>query len=511
MDVARVSRNLTSLFLTLGLFLAALITGPVVRGVPLPAEQASATQAAKKAAKGRIKVMLTGTGSYTVIGKKFRKTASTSKTFRVKPGRYRIKAPGAKVKPAKVKVRAGKTVKVRVRFTAPALPPPAPTPTPPPPPPPPEPKINPNTITVGFDHTCGIDTTGKAWCWGWDYYGELGDGNDGQGDEYAPVAVAGSLSFTALTAGSSHTCGIDTTGKAWCWGYDASGQVGDGNDDQANEYVPVAVASSLTFTQLTAGFDHTCGIDSTGKAWCWGYDASGQVGDGNDGQADEYSPVAVASSLTFTQLTAGGYHTCGIDTAGAAYCWGRDFYGQVGDGDDGQADEFTPLAVADNHTFTQLTAGGYHTCGIDTSGKAWCWGYDGAGQVGDGDDGQASKFAPVAVADNHIFATVTAGGSHTCGIDTTGKAWCWGYDTNGQVGDGDDGQASKFAPVAVAGSLTFTHLTAGMNHTCGIHTAGKARCWGSDLHGQVGDGNDGQADEYAPVAVAGGHTFATRY
>ena len=175
-------------------------------------------------------MVLIGTGSYTVIGKKFRKTASASKTFRVKPGRYRIKAPGASVKPAKVKVRAGKSAKVRVTFPAPPLPPPpGPVPPPVPPTPPPAPKLNPNTITAGWWHTCGIDTTGKAWCWGWDASGQVGDGNASQADKYTPTAVADNHTFTQLTAGSSHTCGIDTTGKAWCWGNDFYGQIGDGN------------------------------------------------------------------------------------------------------------------------------------------------------------------------------------------------------------------------------------------------------------------------------------------
>ena len=116
----------------------------------------------------------------------------------------------------------------------------------------------------------------------------------------------------------------------------------------------------------------------------------------------------------------------------------------------------------------------------------------------------------MAVADDRIYATITAGDYHTCAMDTTGKAWCWGYDT---IGGSETGRrpGQQVRAGGRGGSLTFTHLTAGMNHTCGIHTAGKARCWGSDLHGQVGDGNDGQADQYAPVAVAGGHTFATRY
>ena len=131
------------------------------------------------------------------------------------------------------------------------------------------------------------------------------------------------------------------------------------------------------------------------------------------------------------------------------------------------------MAVADNHTFTHLTAGYYHTCGIDTTGTAWCWGDDTSGQVGDGDAGQADKYAPVAVADNHTFTTLTAGRSHTCGIDTTGTAWCWGEDTYGQLGDGNASQTNKYAPVAVADTHTFTHLTAGYSHTCGIDTTGK--------------------------------------
>ena len=103
------------------------------------------------------------------------------------------------------------------------------------------------------------------------------------------------------------------------------------------------------------------------------------------------------------------------------------------------------------------------------------------------------------MADNHTFTHLTAGHSHSCGIDTTGTAWCWGYDNDGQVGDGDDGQADKYAPVTVAGGHTFTHLTASNYHTCGIDTTGTAWCWGSDNDGQVGDGDDGQADEYSPV------------
>jgi alpha-tubulin suppressor-like RCC1 family protein len=491
-------RKLTGVAVTLGMFFALLIAGPPAQGV-LAEHAASATQLAmaKKIRKGKIRVILTGIGTYTIQRKSITRTGTTTRTWRVKPGRYTIKAPGATVVPPKVKVRAGKKVKVRVTFPATPIPP--------------APQINPDSITAGSSHTCGLDSTGKAWCWGRDADGQLGDGNDGQASEYAPVAVASSLTFSVLAAGGSHTCAIDTGGKAWCWGDDGFGQLGDGNDGQADEYAPVPVAGSLSYRALTSGFGHTCGVDTTGKAWCWGNDLDGQLGDGNDGQATDYAPVAVASSLTFASLDAGGVHTCGLDTSGKAWCWGYDFFGQLGDGNDGQADEPGPVEVATSLTFTTVSAGAYHTCGVDPAGTVWCWGNDHYAQLGDGDDGQGNEYAPIPVSGGLRFVHVSAGISHTCGLDAAARAWCWGRDADGQLGDGNDGQGIEFTPVAVASSASYTHLAVGGYHTCALQPSGKASCWGYDFDGEVGDGNDGQADEYAPVPVAGDHTFATTW
>ena len=220
--------------------------------------------------------------------------------------------------------------------------------------------------------------------------------------------------------------------------------------------------------------------------------------------------MTVTGGLTFTHLSAGLFHTCGITSSSTSKCWGYDTYGQIGDGNDGQADEHAPVAVAGGHAFTIMSAGYYQTCALTSTGAAWCWGRDSSGQVGDGNDGQADKYAPVAVAGSHTFAALSGGLFHTCGIDTAGTAWCWGFDGNGQLGNGAD-SATKFTPVQVAGTGGFTTLTAGQYHTCGINSAGAAWCWGADADGQVGDGDDDQGNEYAPVAVAGGHTFATTY
>ena len=283
-------------------------------------------------------------------------------------------------------------------------------------------------------------------------------------DDWTPVGTTpaacggggGTIRPETITAGFSHSCGVDAGGAAWCWGLDDAGQVGDGDTDQSSKYAPVAVAGGHTFTELTAGYWHTCGVDTDGAAWCWGDDPSGQVGDGGAGQS-KYAPVAVAGGHTFTQLTAGYMHTCGVDTDGAAWCWGDDRSGQVGDGDivDQSNYKYAPVAVTGGHTFTQLTAGFSHSCGVDADGAAWCWGWDYYGQVGDG-AGQSWNHAPVAVAGGHTFTQLTAGSGHTCGVDTDGAAWCWGDDFSGQVGDGDIDQSNKYAPVAVTGGHTFT-------------------------------------------------------
>ncbi len=366
------------------------------------------------------------------------------------PGRYRVSAQTVtirkqtitpRVTPARVRLTPGRGATFLVRYRMPGVPDgfqgneyvPVPVAT----------DTRFTTITAGALHTCGIDRAGKAWCWGNDYKGRLGDGKDDQASEYKPVAVAGTHRFTTLAASWSQTCGVDTAGKAWCWGSDADGKLGDGDDGQADEYSPVAVAGGHTFTTLAGGNTQTCGIDTAGTAWCWGRDDRGQVGDGDDGQGNEYAPVAVASGVKFTSVTAGNLHTCGLDTAGTAWCWGSD-YGSLGDGDDGQADEYSPVTVAGGHTFTTLTAGKEHTCGVDTNGMAWCWGADGSGTLGHrGDDRSGNTYrapepTPVTVAGGHPWNAVAAGYEHTCGVDTTGAAWCWGDDGFGQVGDGDE-------------------------------------------------------------------------
>lgn len=482
--------------------LAALVVG-VPRSSPAVGAQAVA---AKKTAAGTLRVVLSGTGTYTVTRKGYRKSASATRTFRVRPGTYRIKAAGATVTPAKARVRAGKRTTVRVSFPVPQqrpTPPPTPTPTPPPSPPP-APRYD--TLALGEQHSCGIDTLGRTWCWGSNSSGQLGDGGDRR-DEFSPVQVTGGHVFTRVAAGTTTTCALDAAGKAWCWGSDNNGKLGDGNDDQGDEFAPVAVVGDHVFTMISVGVYRSCGIDITGAAWCWGYDGSGGLGNGDDAGNDQPAPVAVVGGHSFSSVSVGRHHTCGIDTAGAAWCWGTDALGQLGDGSDDQADHTSPVAVSGGGTYSMIAAADTNTCALDTAQRAWCWGADSRGQLGDGAPTD-TRYSPGQVVGGHTFTTLSIAGLGVCAIDTGRQAWCWGWDIYGQLGDGDDDEANEPEPVAVVGDHAFTRIDIDTFHSCAIDAGGQGWCWGYDDSGELGNGNDGQVGKSAPVAVSGGMLFA---
>src|SRR5207249_3094844 len=148
---------------------------------------------------------------------------------------------------------------------------------------------------------------------------------------------------------------------------------------------------------------------------CWGANGDGQLGDGTT--TDRSSPVLVAGGLSFAAVSAGGRagvinHTCGVTSAGAGYCWGDNFYGQLGDAT--TTDRSSPVLVAGGVTFAAVRAGGIHSCGVTAVGAAYCWGYNGLGELGDGTT--TDRPSPGLVAGGVSFNAVRAGGIHSCGV-----------------------------------------------------------------------------------------------
>src|SRR6266699_2954267 len=239
----------------------------------------------------------------------------------------------------------------------------------------------------------------------------------------------------------------------------------------------------VTFASVNGGYVHTCGLSTSRAAYCWGDDVFGQLGDGTT--AGRTTPVPVAGGLRFAAVSAGSFHTCGVTTSGAAYCWGDNHSGQLGDGVvDHTMYRSSPGRVVGVHGFATVSAGNVHTCGMTTHGVAYCWGYNVWGQLGDGTTTQRS--IPVPVTGGLRFAVVDAGSYFSCGVTTGGAAYCWGENLDGELGDGTT--TSWSTPVRVSGVLNFAAVGAGWYHTCGMTTTAGAYCWGYNGHSQLGEG-----------------------
>jgi len=321
------------------------------------------------------------------------------------------------------------------------------------------------SVTTDGSTTCGVTTSASAYCWGYNNNGQLGNGTTTHST--VPVPVSGVLTFQLVSrAGIHHTCGLTTSGAAYCWGRGTEGQLGTGTAD--NSATPVAVSGGLLFGSLSAGFSDTCAITTSGAAYCWGTNPNGELGNGTT--TGSSTPVPVSGGLTFASVSSGDTHTCGLTTTGAAYCWGTTTASTV------------PVDISGGLTFASLSAGG-DICGITTGGETYCW----------------SGTTPVALAGGLTFAAVWTGSQQICGLTTSGAAYCWGDNESGQLGDGTTTNSST--PVLVSGGLTFESISTGDFHSCGITTDNVVYCWGYNRWGQLGDGTT--TDRLTPVLVLG--------
>jgi alpha-tubulin suppressor-like RCC1 family protein len=351
-------------------------------------------------------------------------------------------------------------------------------------------------VSVGRLHTCGVTTDNRAYCWGYNVYGGLGDGTTTQ--RLAPVAVAGALRFRQVSAGIYHTCGVTTDYRAYCWGFYGLGSItqvalGDGSTDGSR--TPVPVAGGHRFREVDVGEEHTCGVGyPDNRAYCWGFNDEGELGDSTT--TKRLTPVAVSGGHQFRQVSAGVDHTCGVTTADEAFCWGANRYGQIGDSL-APTYRLTPSRVVGKHRFHQVDAGARFTCAVTLTDRAYCWGNGRDGQIGDGK--LYLRFWPRAVAGGLFFDRVTTGDFHACGETTGNRAYCWGRNSTGALGDGTT--TRRTTPVAVVGGHFFRQVSAGGSHTCGKTSADVAYCWGWNFFGQLGDGT--KIDRPTPVPVAG--------
>jgi prepilin-type N-terminal cleavage/methylation domain-containing protein len=379
------------------------------------------------------------------------------------------------------------------------------------------------SIDMGDDHSCGIGSNNRIYCWGANWAGQGGTGATSPSyNKTATVVATGAIpagvTIKSIAAGSLHTCALGSNGRVYCWGYGADGAIGNGAFSNATSPALVstgAIPGGVTIESIKASNGFTCGLGSNGKVYCWGDNYLGQLGDNTT--TNRNTPVAVLAGavpggVTLKNLTVGAYHSCATASDNNVYCWGFNAMGQLGSGN--TTDSKIPVKLLSGEipggtTLTSLEAGWYFTCGIGSNDLTYCWGDNSYQEIGN--SSVSSGTSPMAVTGVSLpsdtkISQLSGGVSYMCGLTkASGTTYCWGDNMSGQLGIGITN--NKNAPVAVSrgsmpGGVTVQKVSTSNFHSCLLGSDGKTYCWGYGLRSELGNGTDGMSN--VPVTVVQG-------
>ena len=347
-------------------------------------------------------------------------------------------------------------------------------------------------ISVGNAHACALAADASVKCWGYNASGQLGNGTTTNSSTAVSVASNPAVfSPRAIAAGLDHTCALMANGTVQCWGTNADGQLGNGSFTDSS--TPVAVSGLTRVVAISSGGHASCALTSDGIAKCWGANSVGQLGNGTLRRSPV--PVVVAGLTTAVAIATADGHSCALLVNGTVRCWGYNSNGQLGNGT--TKNSATPILVKNLTGAITITANGLHSCALLVDGTARCWGYNSSGQLGNGT--AKNSATPVVVKGLSSAVAIAAGADHTCALMAGAAVKCWGYNGYGQLGTGTTKNSS--IPVYVLGVTDAVGLAAGGHDSCVVTADGTTECWGANGVGQLGNGtvtNSGR-----PVAVSG--------
>jgi len=359
-------------------------------------------------------------------------------------------------------------------------------------------KVGENNLISG---SAAIDANGSLWMWGYNGEGQLGieSGNsrDKQGNPYQTVPLKVMDNVVSVSRGNKHTAAIRTDGSLWAWGYNMYGQVGNGA--VRSSAAPVKVMDNVA--AVSCGEEHTAAIDKDGTLWAWGkVSYLGNNGTGNDtgefGTEVQTVPVKVMDNMA--AVCCGDYHTAAIDKNGALWMWG---YITLGNGS--TENSFVPVKVMDN--VVAVSCGERHTAAIDKNGALWTWGWNLYGQLGNGATEQGNILVPTKVMDN--VAAVCCWAYCTAAIQTDGSLWTWGANPGSglMLGNGGVGNAkNRYDETVQTVPMKILDNVAAVSDGIALKTDGSLWTWGSNSYGGLGTGLPGSSAVPVQITLGDG-------
>jgi alpha-tubulin suppressor-like RCC1 family protein len=379
-------------------------------------------------------------------------------------------------------------------------------------------------VATGSFSSFVLDSDGKLWASGYNYCGQLGLGDSGDGTDrnlFQPVTIPNlpsSAKIVLISAGIDHSLALDSNGKIWATGDNTFGQLGLDDTNDPNSFQPVTIPnlpSSAKIVSIAAGYYHSFALDSNGKLWATGDNWGGQLGLGDTNDRNLFQPVTIPnlpSSAKIVSISAGmGYYSLALDSNGKLWATGDNWGGPLGLGDTNDRNLFQPVTIPNlpsSAKIVSISAGNHHSLALDSNGKLWASGYNYYGQLGLGDSGAGAArnlFQPVTIPNlpsSAKIVSIAAGYYHSFALDGEGELRASGYNYYSQLGLGGTNDRNLFQPVTIPNlvlNAKIVSIEAGSYYSFALDSEGELRATGDNWYGQLGLGDDNDRNEFMPV------------